>query len=799
MQGGRTIRDWITGLRARLAAREDSEHEMSLNRLAFVVLMTGYLLISPVPRQGLALSVMALGLVVLIGIFAHILYSPAPNPTRRLVAAFADLSTISFQIHLGSDTGAVFYPLLLWTVMGNGFRFGVRWLAIAGLVAFCCFLAVVLATPFWRAYPPLSAGLLAALLIIPAYSATLIRKLEAARQQAEVANAAKTMFLATVSHELRTPLNAIMGAQSALLDTKLDHDQREMSGIARQGAQILLGAIEELLDFSRIEAGAMQPNPVDFALPDLLVEVMGLFRVAAAEKNIRLTLHIAAGCPPGLRGERRYLRDILQNLIGNAVKFTRQGGVLVAVRTAAGEGENCILTVEVIDTGIGIAPASINRVFDSFSQADNTILDEFGGTGLGLSICRKLAAALSGTVEVTSALGQGSTFTFAAPFAVLPRAAGTGPSDTAVVLAGEVGPVRARLAVVAPEQSARLLQDASGGPHIHVVGGMAVSESSGSGNEVVILVADADICAGHDTRWYCLTRIRTDFTRENWTDAMTLARRILDFSAERTGEVIPFRPARRRLRVLLAEDNVLNQRVITRMLERAGHQVSIARDGDAALDLMESATPDVVLMDVNMPILNGLEATRLYRAASLDLPHLPIYGLTADATDRMHQGCLAAGMDACLTKPVDQHRLLTMLEELGAASAAPAAPEPAPESEPATPQPELLDDSRLQGLMDLGGTDFTRQMVRLFDQQAEIARHEMQEACRHDDLFRFRDVAHSLLSSAANVGADRVGAEAGRLQTVAARDFAAGGDALLAPLLAEIDAVRVEIARRSLG
>ena len=264
-----------------------------------------------------------------------ILCFPAPNTSRRVFAACCDLCTISFQIHAGGAAGAAFYPLLLWTVLGNGFRFGSRWLAISGGIAFVCFAAVVVTTPFWRQQVPLCVGLGAALLIIPGYTATLIRKLDSARRQAEIANAAKTMFLAAVSHELRTPLHAIMGAQAALQATPLDESQREMSGIARQGAQILLASIEELLDFSQIEAGHVRLNPVEFALLELLAEVVGLFRAAAAEKSLRLSLHVEAGCALFLRGERRYLKDILQNLIGNAMKFTRQGGVLIAVRSEA--------------------------------------------------------------------------------------------------------------------------------------------------------------------------------------------------------------------------------------------------------------------------------------------------------------------------------------------------------------------------------------------------------------------------------------------------------------------------------
>jgi two-component system sensor histidine kinase RpfC len=809
------MQELLNIIRKRLAARADTEHEMSLNRLAFLVMMTVYLLIDPVEEQRQALVVMGLGLVAVVGIFVHILCFPAPNDSRRLVAACCDLFTISFQIHAGGDTGAVFYPLLLWTVLGNGFRFGTRWLAISAGVAFSGFFAVVVFTPFWRHQPPLCVGLGAALLIIPAYSATLIRRLETAKRQAEQANAAKTMFLASVSHELRTPLHAIMGAQAALQATSLDADQLEMSGIARQGAQILLASIEELLDFSQIEAGHVRLNPVEFWLPELLAEVLGLFRAVATEKSIRLGLHVAAGSALYLRGERRYLRDILQNLIGNAIKFTRKGGVLVAVRSEVGADGSCQVVIEVIDTGIGIAADSLGHVFDSFRQADNTILDEFGGTGLGLSICRQLATAMAATVEAESVLGEGSTFRFRGPFE-----APAEPEEAEALppfrLVDETAAVAAQLGSVAPEEFARVDPGA-------VLAVSSAAEASAQprrdvARDCVILITNAYIGDGDDARWHCLTRLDPGFTREEWMAAMKLARRVMDAQGKSGSDVLPFRPAKRPVHVLVADDNLLNQRVITRMLEQAGHQVTIASDGEAALDLIDAKVPDIVLMDVNMSRMNGIEATKLYRASSLDLPHLPIVGLTADATDATRRTCLAAGMDECLIKPVETETLMATLEQLtgkpGASATAAAAPAPVAPPKPARvvsladyragvelgvpgEAEPLLDEGKLQRLEALGGADFMQQMMALFATQAEEAKESLRAAHRDDNLFQFREVAHSLLSGAVNIGADRVAAEAEKLQNVPVKTFTQGAAIVLNPLLGEISTVLAEITRRT--
>ena len=268
----------LSRLRARLAARPDSEHEMSVNRLGFLLLMALYLWAAPVAQQRLALMAMGCGLVVTLGIFAHILWRPATNNVRRGIALCADLSTINLMMYFGDSAGMLFYPLLLWTVLGNGFRFGIRWLACAGIFAMVLFLSVALLTPFLRANPFLASGLAIGLVIIPAYAAILIRKLNDARQVAEQASAAKTMFLATVSHQLRTPLNAIRGAYETLLVSTLSSDQREMLGIARDGAEILLSNIEELIDFAQIESGHLKRNPVTFELLPLLNEVLNIAR-----------------------------------------------------------------------------------------------------------------------------------------------------------------------------------------------------------------------------------------------------------------------------------------------------------------------------------------------------------------------------------------------------------------------------------------------------------------------------------------------------------------------------------------
>jgi two-component system sensor histidine kinase RpfC len=803
----------LAWLRTRLAGRPDSEHEMSVNRFIFLALMAVYLWARPVPQQQWALVAMGCGLVLTIGLFAHILWQPGANPTRRVIAFWADLSTISLMIYFTGEAGAIFYPLLLWTVLGNGFRFGIAWLVGSGIVAVVLFLGVALASPFWRGNPYLSVGMAWGLVIIPGYAAVLIRRLSDARRVAEHANAAKTMFLATVSHQLRTPLNAVRGAQDALLGSSLTSDQREMIGIARAGADILLSNIEELIDFAQIESGHLRANPVTFELLPLLSEVINIARTMAHEKPLRFALHVDARCPLRLHGERRYLREILQNLLSNAVKFTQEGGVLVAVRPLEITEASCRIECEVIDSGIGIAAEALEQIFESFTQANERILDEFGGTGLGLAICRRLATALSGSIGVTSVLGEGSRFRVAARFELPPAQAKpepTGEPQRSRVLDGSSGgSFAARLKRTAPDQARAVefvVDPRLDAPALAVLSSPDALRARGPDQGPNIYYGLLPVVANaepplRDLRWRCASRLELDFTPHDWTAALAIAQFPLHGSASHAAVVIPFRAKRRGIRILVADDNKLNQRVVGKMVETAGFDVVFADNGDDALEVMDSGTVAVVLMDVNMPVLNGLDATKHYRFAALDLPHLPIIGMTADATERMRQRCLEAGMDVCMTKPIDAQRLLATIEQF---ISSPSTDLTLGGREPASVSmltrggdwEASLDEERLRQIEALGGTGFLREMLSTLMVEVETLTIDLQRAQGENDLFLFRDVAHSIRSCAANLGAEPLARQAERLERLPAETFARQGAADLRALVEQATRLRHDIGRR---
>jgi len=671
----------------RFRNRPDSEHEMTINRLVIAVLVNAYLLAawamggSDVDE---ALVVASIFSALAVGLFAHILTRPGKSVARRICAMLVDLGTLSWCMYVGHEITSVLYPMYLWVIFGNGFRFGRRYLFLATVVSVVGFSLVVATTAYWQSHLYLAIGLLAGLVALPLYAA-LIRKLSGARQQAEEANKAKSRFLASVSHELRTPLNAIIGLSDLLRDTALDSDQHEMTRTITTAGRSLLSLINTLLDFSRIEERRIASNPVELDLHALLMDVRAILSVQAQAKSVRLALHVTARTPRFVHADRRHLEEILVNLGGNAVKFTERGCVVIAV-DGLERGGKVSLRCEVSDTGIGIAPDAQARIFESFTQADETIIDRFGGTGLGLAIVKQLVEFHGGNVGVESTPGVGSTFFFAldvaaAEVAALAPARWTGPvvvlsADARLrALAEGVGP-DVRFAATPDEAAARLadlrregvrqsavLVDAPAAEAALVA--RRLIDDACADAPILVLVTDAPVdgLVSRDLRGRFVTVLARPVDSGDLAAALRIAcGNQISATTEGPRRAVP--ASRRKLAVLVAEDNRTNQMVIAKILECAGHAVHVADNGEAALDALEQRAFDIVLMDINMPVMNGIEAAKLYRFTSLGSEHIPVVALTADATSDARARCEAAGMDGCLTKPVEPARLLAMIDQL---------------------------------------------------------------------------------------------------------------------------------------
>ena len=822
------VRQWPAFVRSRLKGRADSEHEMTLNRLILNSIVFLYLIIAG--RSGMAEAYEVFGLTNLLfvgynvfslGLFAHILYQPGISRFRRCFAIFLDLGMISYVSYVGGGVTAFLYPLFLWTIFGNGFRFGLPYLALSMAVGVASFSCVILLSPFWRLHATLAFGLLAGLVMLPLYVGVLIRKLSEAKRQAEQANAAKSLFLASVSHELRTPLTAIIGLSDLLQDHSLDREQREMAHTIGSSGRTLLRQINSLLDFSRAEIEKLPLECTTIDLHALLAETRDMLAIEARSKGLQLALHIAAATPRHIIASQRHLQEALLNLTSNAVKFTETGHVLISAGVALVAGKRVVLAFEVSDTGIGIAEEAQSRIFETFTQADATIIDRFGGTGLGLAIARQLVRAQKGQISVHSQLGQGSRFSFEIEAEL---AAGPDTAVRALPMSGRTillctddqlfkadierlaGPVAcastgeevsAFIAVAAQERTKKpvLFLDAQ------ILGdgleAFAAKIASGSLADQVLMIAllpgdDTAIVSAAGRRLFatCLPRPWKEEMLANALDMAGYApapRRRRDDGA---GAIATQAGSRR---ILLAEDNRTNQKVIARILEKAGHQVEVVNDGEAALDALANGTFHLVLMDINMPVMNGIEATKFYHFTEINGPHVPIIALTADASEANQQKCRDAGMIACLMKPVDTASLLAAIQSLatpaGAGKLEPGNSAPAGPLHPfgiAPARAGIVDEAVLAELEALGGPDFVREIVAQFSEDAASVLRGLVAAIASRDADSFRNSAHALRSCAANVGAQKIYATCLEWRDIGTEELTRNGSGFLARLESEL-------------
>ncbi len=793
-----------------LRSRPDTEHVMSLNRAVFCVVFTAYLLILRPENYQLGLAVIVGGYVITAGIFAHILYSPGSNPTRRLVAMFADMSVISYEMHLGGAMTSVFYPLILWTAFGNGLRFGLASLLRSAILGVVGFSLVVATTSFWLDNPSLTTGLLVGLILLPLYAMILLKSLSAAKQQAEAANAAKTLFLARVSHELRTPLHAIIGTASLLERTDLSRVQQDMSKTIMDASHSLLAMIEDLLKTSAIESGKFPFNVAEFDIFDLLVELRSLVVVNAANKGLRVALHVAHGTPSRIQSDQRRLREIILNLAGNALKFTKSGGVLINVSVVGRSHNRERLKFEVADTGIGIAKSAHETIFQRFVQADNSIHDQFGGTGLGLSICKQLVETMGGQIGVDSEPGVGSCFWFEVDCTpVAPPAEWVCVTMKSIAVFDLDASSMRTVQELADRWGANVRHERTDASNVRRVLTMSASEH---GPLVVFPAAQAELSgsirdalsdvgserlpalvaiqseAGPDDgklRWITATSIPFGFGASDLQEAANIVAGLNGGSASGAKRERSVAVKRASRHVLVVDDSRINQQVIARILESVGHSFKLVSDGDTALDALEAEHFDLVLMDVNMQGMDGIETTKLYRFTALGKRHVPIMALTADATAEMAQRCLDAGMDRCIIKPVHAETLLSIIDGIAVAEGhePPAVADTMATSvrdlraalQPLPSNIAVFDSNHLDSLRDLGGQEFVSQLIADFAGDARVLVEKLYAAVDRRDLGSFRSHSHAIASASGNLGATRVRHLGLAMERFSAEEFGAFG------------------------
>ena len=804
----KTNSNWLKTLRERLKARTDSEHEQAILRIVIALLVLAGMGFSHLlstgpgdPKVLLLLKGVSGFLVFSVMVFAAICISPASNVPRRALGMLADAGATTFCVYLSDEAGLAIFGVYLFITFGYGFRFGRAYLFACQVLSLTGFAWILLNSAYWARHLLGGWGLMLSLVVLPAYVSTLLRRIHEARARAEEANRAKSTFLANMSHEMRTPLNGIVGVADLLQTTSMDEQQGELMRLLRHSVSLLRSLVDDVLDISKIEAGRLAIEIVDFDLHATLNGLVHLLRPHARAKGLTLAATVDPAIDYHLRGDPHHLRQVLLNLLSNAVKFTERGEILVAVVLVGETDEGLRVRFEVRDTGIGISEGAQRRIFEQFVQADDSTTRRYGGTGLGTTIAKQLVELMGGAIGVVSKIGAGSTFWFELPLlktmqgrdvqTVIPAA----EPSTALLMADDAAVARIRPLVAAVCGRVETVNSVSA-----VIAQLRALKQQGVAVSAVLVTGDVDTASkvfesvavergdGATAMIYLAATAPglADGRRLQAIDGVSclgldasprVLRNAIHAATTRDGretaEIIDLglvlREQRQPLKILVAEDNLTNQAIIKQLLESAGHIVFLASDGEEALNLYEQERPELALLDFNMPERNGLEVVAAVRMMEPMGIRLPVVILSASVTVEAREQARAAGADEFVGKPYDAANLLQVIDRLARRAVRGQQMRSRPPVVQAAISAPILDDVRLREVERIASDSaFLTKLLHGFCADVELMLKRIETAIASGQIALVTDATHAIKGAALGIGAQQLAARC------AAVDEAAG-------------------------
>ena len=788
---------WYTRLNQRLSKTGDSEPEQAKLRLAIGILLVLYFCFPWAGNETFFDSLASFPSLITIAyytsallIFLAIVTRPVASPVRRACGAALDMISLSIVMyHSGGDSVPLFV-LYLWVILGNGFRFGTAYLYISQGIAIVGFSIAAFFGSYWLENKSFAVSLLMMLGLLPLYSAFLLKKLHAAIDMAKQANEAKSRFLANMSHELRTPLNGVIGMGDLLRETNLSYEQRELVGTLHSSANTLLELIENVLDIAKIEAGKINIESKDIDLHAVVNSVIYMLTPMGEAKGISLTCNIDPETPFALKGDNQHIRQVLINLITNAIKFTEKGHVNLNVMPSGGTEKNPKILFEITDTGIGIPEKFLDEIFHDFTQVGNGNNRSISGTGLGTTISKELVELMGGEIGVESKLNEGSRFWFELPFVTTDSDYTSISSNHILLLSREetASIIRPTLKswsidfdwVRTPDQAISQLALAKKQDHLYetvivdqgiltdinaVQFAQKIKSRGLLDNTSLVLVNSSEtmINANKSSHDYISTLENPEDKRllfnvlhaaqsVNINDNNIIS--LAEYYAKQTGSKI--------LNILVAEDNLVNQQVIEGILRHAGHNVQVTDTGEKALDILGDDLNyiDMLILDMNMPEISGIEVVKSLRFMDTSAS-LPVIMLTADATPEAKEASLKAGVNAFLTKPIEARGLLEKIASLSRnLDTVKFEPQDrrlsSVKSGNISSQSPWYDENVIHQLSMLGNEpSFMPSLVTNFIKDGEKHIASINSAMQ-DDYLEYRERLHSLKGSATELGARKL-------------------------------------------